>query len=124
MKRISDKQAGKLSDWVRLVKFLSQVCSGNGGGYKYSECCGFPARIFNGAHIVPKGRGGKWIASNCLLVPSWKAVPRCGCHSHHLYGDGLRMGIVAALTIAQNRNEKYRINPNYDGSNRMNPYIE
>jgi hypothetical protein len=45
-------------------------------------------------------------------------------HDHGKYGDGLRMGVTEALEIARKRNEKYKINPDYDGSKSMMPYLE
>jgi hypothetical protein len=74
----------------------------------------------DGAHIIPKTRAGcTWTAKNCLLVSRW-----CGCHDHGKYADGLRIPIVEALEIARKRNVKYGINPDYDGSKEMNPYLE
>jgi len=113
LKRISKKQAEKQANWNNLVKFLS-------GFTGVTECCHRPADQFDGAHIIPKTRVGcTWTAKNCLLVSRW-----CGCHDHGKYGDGLKMGIEAALEIARKRNEKYGINPDYDGSKDSKQFLE
>ncbi len=123
MRKISPKQKIKQDNWNRLVAFLSGLTSHN--GFYQTDCCNsISATPLNGAHIISKGRGGKWNAGNCLLVSNWCACDRCGCHDHHQYADGLRISIVAALAIARARNEKYGINPNFDGSKGMNPYLE
>ena len=118
MKRISKKQAEKQANWNNLVKFLSQFVT----GYfrPHTECCGVNVYELDGAHIIPKTRVGcTWTAKNCLLVSRW-----CGCHDHGKYGDGLKMGIEAALEIARKRNEKYGINPDYDGSKDSKQFLE
>jgi hypothetical protein len=114
MKRISKKQAEKQRNWNNLVKFLSQFTVGK------TECCRCFVFQHDGAHIIPKTRAGcTWTAKNCLLVSRW-----CGCHDHGKYGDGLKMGIEAALEIARKRNEKYGINPDYDGSRDSKQFLE
>ncbi len=121
LKKISPKQALKQTNWNRLVDFLSTLPGHVARFYGYkTECCGQMVEVLDGAHIIPKTRAGcTWTAKNCLLVSRW-----CGCHSHQQYGDGLKMGIVAALGIARKRNEKYNINPEYNGSEGMSPYLD
>ncbi len=119
IKPISDKQKAKQANWNRLITFLSCLTAYN--GFYQTDCCNqISATKLDGAHIIGKTRAGcTWTAKNCLLVSRW-----CGCHSHQEYADGLRMGVVVALEVARQRNEKYNINPNYDGSKGMNPYLE
>ncbi len=119
LRKVSPKQSDKQADWNRLVDFLSIQSLKDGSGHFQSECCGMPQLKLDGAHIIGKTRAGcTWTAKNCLLVSRW-----CGCHSHQDYADGLRMSIEEALEIARKRNEKYGINPDYDGSKEMNPYL-
>ncbi len=121
MRKVSPKQALKQANWNVLVDFLASLDIICESGFYRTECCNsISAQKLDGAHIIGKTRAGcTWTAKNCLLVSRW-----CGCHSHHQYGDGLKMGIVAALGIARKRNEKYNINPEYNGSEGMSPYLD
>jgi hypothetical protein len=119
LKKQSPRQAVKQSNWNNLVTFLSRLTEFS---YFYqTECCNSVSTIpLDGAHIIGKARAGcTWTAKNCLLVSRW-----CGCHSHQQYGDGLSMGIVVALEIAKQRNARYGINPEYNGSQEMSPYLK
>jgi hypothetical protein len=119
LKSVSVKQAIKQANWNNLVDFISEI-----PGYVmrfygiHTECCGQLCEEVEGAHIIPKGRGGAWNAGNCLLVSRW-----CGCHDHQQFAHGLKMSIQEASEIAKKRNEKYGINPEYNGSKEMNPYL-
>jgi hypothetical protein len=118
IKKVSARQLKRQENWNNLVAFLSK--RGMHSGFYETECCkSISTQKLDGAHIIGKTREGcTWTAKNCLLVSRW-----CGCHDHGKYGDGLSMPIVAALEIARKRNKKYGINPDYDGSDGMSPYV-
>ena len=70
-------------------------------------------RGLSGAHCIRRARGIKSAPD-----VAWNVLIACGrCHNHTIFPvTGLPLTEEEALKLAKDRNEKYGIDPMYDGS--------